>query len=291
MDLEFDRPTFRFAPSPNGLLHIGHAFSALLNDHLAREHKGRFLLRLEDIDRQRCREEFVQAIKDDLRWLGLDWEKPVRRQSEHFSRYGATVRELEEQGLVYPCFCTRGDIRAITATRKDWPTDPDGVPRYPGPCRVLDLVERRRQIGEGRPFGWRLDVSAALRVADGAGHWTEYGDDGGGAGRKIAANPARWGDVMIARKDVPTSYHLAVIVDDAIQGVTDVVRGRDLFAATDLHRLLQRVLGLPEPRYHHHRLILDEAGRKLSKSRQAPALGSLREAGVSALTLRSRLGF
>ena len=317
---------FRFAPSPNGLLHLGHALSALLNHDLARAAGGRLLLRLEDIDRERCREAFAEAILDDLRWLGVAWAGAPRRQSEHFDAYRSALDVLASRGLVYPCFCTRGAVMAASAAKAaaagvPRPTDPDGAPIYPGTCRDLDPTERARRIAEGRPAALRLDMAAALgRMAwtspihparlphamedgsvgllpppeareaarPGSLLWCECGD--GEVARDVPADPAAWGDALLARRDLPTSYHVSVVVDDALQGVTDVVRGRDLFHATGLHRLLQSLLGLPAPRYHHHGLVLDDAGHKLSKSRGAPSLRDLRRDGATPAEIRRRVG-
>ena len=282
-------PVLRFAPSPNGHLHVGHAFSALFNARLARRLGGRLLLRIEDIDPQRTRPEFVDAIFDDLRWLGLSWEEPVRRQSEHFSDYERALERFGEAGLVYPCFCTRAQIAAAVAARHDWPRDPDGAPLYPGTCKRLSEQERARRLDSGLHAALRLDMSAALALAQDRIGWCEYGE--GEQPRDVTAEPALWGDVVLARKDVPTSYHLSVVVDDALQGVSDVARGMDLFSATSLHRLLQNLLDLPAPNYRHHRLIEDDEGAKLSKSQRSPALRELRAQGVSAAQVRRRLGF
>jgi len=282
-------PVLRFAPSPNGRLHLGHAYSALFNARLARQLGGRLLLRIEDIDPQRTRPEFVEGIFEDLRWLGLSWEEPVRRQSQHFSDYERALERLGEAGLVYPCFCTRGQISAAVAARDDWPRDPDGAPLYPGTCKRLTPQERARRIDSGLHAALRLDMSAALAFAQDRIGWCEYGE--GAQPRDVTAEPALWGDAALARKDVPTSYHLAVVVDDALQGVSDVARGMDLFNATSLHRLLQNLLDLPAPRYRHHQLVPDAQGRKLSKSAGSPTLRDLREAGMSAAQVRAQLGF
>jgi len=281
---------FRFAPSPNGYLHLGHAYSALLNQDLADRARGALLLRMEDIDRARCREDYAIAIEDDLRWLGVKWKVPVRRQSDHFSHYASLLEGLVAQDLAFPCFCTRGGIQAAVAAHSGWPADPDGAPLYPGTCKALSRAERTRQLAVGRPAAYRLDMAAALTSLPGPLDWLEFGGSDG-VSRMVEAEPARWGDALIGRKDVPTSYHLAVVADDAAQRVTDVVRGLDLFAATGLQRVLQTLLGLPAPRYHHHRLILDEAGQKLSKSRQAPSLRALRLAGWARADVRRRLHF
>ena len=282
-------PVFRFAPSPNGYLHLGHAYSALLNFALARERGGRLLLRIEDIDRARCKPEFETAIEEDLCWLGIAWEEPVRRQSEHFAIYAAASNVLVERGLAYPCFCTRGEVLRAIAGRSDWPRDPDGSPLYPGTCKDMSSVERAQRLANGETAALRLDCAAALSACGCKLSWHEEHE--GNAVRIIAARPALWGDAVIRRRDVPTSYHLAVVVDDAAQGISHVVRGRDLYEATSLHRLLQALLGLPAPIYRHHRLVLDETGHKLSKSTHATALQALREAGLTASAVRRQLGF
>jgi glutamyl-Q tRNA(Asp) synthetase len=282
----------RFAPSPNGYLHLGHAYSALLNDDMARELGGRLLLRIEDIDVPRCRPEYEAAIYEDLALLGISWQQPVRRQSEHFDDYEAAIAMLEAQGLTYPSFESRSEINALVAERDRhgrWPRDPDGVPLYPGRARKLAPAERERRLGAGAPFALRLAMDAAIAQA-GVLTWTETGLGPHGQTGLVTAAPQMWGDVVLARKDVPTSYHLAVAVDDALQGVSDVVRGQDLFWSTSIHRLLQTLLGLPEPVYHHHRLILDADGRKLSKSTQATSLRKLRAGGASAVDIRRMVG-
>jgi len=282
------QPIFRFAPSPNGPLHLGHACSALLNADLARERGGRLLLRMEDIDLARCSRAFEAAIIEDLAWLGLRWEAPVRRQSEHFSDYAAALEGLRRRGLVYPCFCSRALVlaaaRALARNGVEPARDPDGAPLYPGACRKLGPEEAATRAAAGAPHVWRLAMDRALAEAGAALSWLEKGE-----GERVDTTPARpqdWGDAVLARRDTPTSYHLSVVVDDALQGVTDVVRGRDLFHATSLHRLLQTLLGLPEPVYRHHVLVLDGEGRKLSKSAGSPALRDLRSAGVSVSDLR-----
>ncbi len=282
-------PVFRFAPSPNGYLHLGHALSALLNADMAKAAGGRLLLRIEDIDAARCRPEYETAITEDLRWLGLSWDEPVRRQSEHFADYRAALHRLEAMGLVYPSFESRAEIAALVAAREPWPRDPDGAPLYPGAANTMSAGERAQRIASGAPYALRLDMSAALGCVP-CLTWTETGAGPDGETGTIAANPAAWGDVILARKDVPTSYHLAVVVDDAAQGVTDVVRGRDLFHATALHRLLQALLGLAEPRYHHHRLLTDADGRKLSKSTRATGLRELRCRGLTPPDIRRLAG-
>ncbi|EBV3599676.1 tRNA glutamyl-Q(34) synthetase GluQRS [Salmonella enterica subsp. enterica serovar Virchow] len=281
---------YRFAPSPNGELHLGHALSALLNADLARRGGGRLLLRIEDIDVTRCTPAFEAGIYDDLAWLGVDWEKPVRRQSEHFAAYAEALERLKGMGLVYPAFMSRGEARGwiadYEAQGKAWPRDPDGATLYPPPDRSLNEAERQRRINAGEPFAWRLDMAAAITSAP-AG-WRSF-DPATGAVSTVAANPADWGDVILARADIPTSYHLSVVLDDALQGVTHVVRGLDLYQATSVHRLLQALLGLPEPLYHHHRLVLDADGRKLSKSERSTGLRALREAGATPQGVRAML--
>jgi glutamyl-Q tRNA(Asp) synthetase len=284
-------PVFRFAPSPNGHLHLGHALSALINADMARAAGGRLLLRIEDIDASRCRPEYEAAIYEDLTWLGLRWEQPVRRQSEHCDDYRAALTKLDAMGLVYPSFESRAEIAMMVAGRDakgPWPRDPDGVPLYPGSAKTLPQAERERRM-KAEPYALRLDIAAAMARA-GVLSWEETGTGPAGETGTIAANPAHWGDVILARKDTPTSYHLAVVVDDAAQGVSDVVRGRDLFHATSVHRLLQALLGLPAPRYHHHRLILDADGKKLSKSTAATGLRELRAAGATPADIRRRVG-
>jgi glutamyl-Q tRNA(Asp) synthetase len=285
---------FRFAPSPTGYLHLGHAYSALLNFDLARESGGRLLLRIEDIDAARCRPEFEAAIYQDLGWLGIGWETPVRRQSEHLSEYRAALEKLAAMGLVYPSFESRAEIARLVAQRGAiWPRDPDGAPLYPGAAKTLAPVERARRMAGGDAYALRLDMAAALKRA-GPLAWIESGagptGETGSIAADPAANPAAWGDVILARKETPTSYHLAVVVDDAAQGVTDVVRGCDLFHATNVHRLLQTLLALPQPRYHHHRLILDADGKKLSKSTQATGLRELRTQGAAVADIREAVG-
>jgi glutamyl-Q tRNA(Asp) synthetase len=281
-------PVFRFAPSPNGYLHLGHALSALVNFDMARAAGGRFLLRIEDIDAARCRPHYEQAIYEDLAWLGITWEKPVRRQSAHLDDYRAALGRLD--GLLYPSFETRGEIARLVAERErhaPWPRDPDGAPLYPGDARSLAAVERRRRMEAGEPYALRLDMAAAL-ARTGALSWIEI--DCGGKTTPVAASPQMWGDVVLARKETPTSYHLSVVIDDAEQGVTHVVRGQDLFAATSVHRVLQALFALAAPIYHHHRLILDAHGQKLSKSTRATALRALREKGASSADIRRMVG-
>lgn len=287
--------TFRFAPSPNGELHLGHAYSALLNQKLAKAAGGRLLLRIEDIDTTRCTPEFEAGIFRDLKWLGLGWEEPVRRQSEHFADYQAALDRLIREELVYPAFMSRGQIRAFIADGeqrgRDWPRDPDGVPLYPAADKALPTRERNRRIAENAPFAWRLDVDAAMARIGTELSWVEFSDERLSATRTVEARPQDWGDVIVARRDIPTSYHLVVVVDDALQDISHVVRGQDLYSATGVQRLLQAVLGLPQPSYFHHRLILGPDGRKLSKSLGDTGLAALREAGALPDDIRRLIGF
>src|SRR5919198_4124975 len=250
------KPVFRFAPSPNGELHLGHALSALLNAEWAKRTDGHFLLRIEDIDLARCTPEYEQGIYDDLAWLGIGWEKPPRRQSEHFAEYKSVLDRLIAEELVYPAFMSRGEIRAFISgqetPKKRWPRDPDGVPHYPGVDRELSPRERRRRIASGEPYAWRLDVAAALGRVTATLAWSELAGEYSDGAERVEAHPEQWGDVVLARKEVPTSYHLSVVVDDAAQKITHVVRGRDLYYATAIQRLLQEILGYPAPLYFHH---------------------------------------
>ncbi len=277
------RPTFRFAPSPNGHLHLGHAFSALFTWRMARAMNGRFLLRIEDIDRARCKAEFETAIFEDLAWLGIQWEEPVRRQSEHFADYAQALARLESMGLIYPCFATRREIQEVARAR---PTgfDPDGAPLFDSPHKHAPAGETAARLAAGAPHTLRLDMALALELAAKKRPLplAVLAMEESGALTRMAADPARWGDVVLARKDVPTSYHLSVVVDDALQGITHVTRGLDLLPSTDLHVLLQTLLDLPSPIYRHHPLVRDASGRKLSKSARDTSLRALRDAGVSA---------
>lgn len=285
-------PVFRFAPSPNGHLHLGHAYSALLNFNRARETSGLLLLRIEDIDATRCRPEFEAAIFEDLAWLGIDWETPVRRQSEHLADYRAALEKLSALGLVYPAFESRAKIAKLVSVREadgPWPRDPDGAPHYPGDSKSLPADERARLIASGAPYALRLDMAAACQRVAGL-TWTEHGEGPGGERGIVPARAEAWGDVILARKEIPTSYHLSVVLDDALQGVSEIVRGQDLFHATSVHRLLQVLLGLPEPAYRHHRLICDREGRKLSKSSRSTGLRALRAAGITPAGIRQLVG-
>ena len=281
-----DSPTVvtRFAPSPTGLLHLGSAYSALVAWTRAREAGGRFLVRIEDTDIRRCRREFETAILRDLKWLGLDWDGEVRRQSDHFRDYGRELDRLGERGLVYPCFCSRAEIEREIAASGHAPhgplLGPDG-PLYPGTCRHLPLAERKRRIAAGREFCMRLD---ATRAAAEAGPY-DFVDEGRG---RIEGQPQLMGDFVIARKDTPTSYHLAVTVDDHLQGVTLVTRGEDILPSTHVHVLLQRLLGYATPLYAHHRLITDATGRRLAKRDRDMTVQSLRESGIDPSEVRRR---
>lgn len=285
------QPVFRFAPSPNGYLHLGHAYSALLNADLAAASGGRLLLRIEDIDAARCKPEFEAAIYEDLDWLGVPYERPVRRQSDHLAAYSDALARLAARGLIYPAFESRGDIarwvvEREAATGVAWPRDPDGGIRYPGLSKILRAGEPERLIAAGAPYALRIDMEKAVAAATsvaGPLRWNEQG-------RLVDADLAAWGDVILARKDVPNSYHLSVVVDDAAQGVTHVVRGEDLYPSTSAHRLLQRLLDFTEPVYRHHKLVLDDEGRKLSKSTQSTALRTLRAEGATPQDIRRLCG-
>jgi glutamyl-Q tRNA(Asp) synthetase len=273
----------RFAPSPTGRLHLGHAYSALFAENAARQDGGRFLLRIEDIDTMRCRPEFVAGIYEDFAWLGLEWEKPVRRQSEHMRDYAQALARLGDDGLLYPCFCTRAEIKAEIARAGAAPHGPEG-PVYPGTCRAMTAEECERRMNSGAAFAFRLDMEEALSRTGGLyWHDRERG--------RIAAQPELFGDVVLARKETPTSYHLAVTLDDHTQGVTLVTRGADLFAATHIHRLLQALLQLNTPEYHHHRIVTDADGQRLAKRDSAPTLQSLRQAGRTPEEVRKLAGF
>ncbi|MFK0334566.1 tRNA glutamyl-Q(34) synthetase GluQRS [Rhizobium sp. NPDC090275] len=285
------KPVFRFAPSPNGPLHLGHALSAFLNRDMADAADGRFLLRIEDIDLTRCTPEFEAGIYADLKWLDIDWEEPVRRQSEHFDAYQAALATLIDRGLAYPAFLTRGEVKAKVAASETkgvaWPRDPDGSPLYPADDRDRPVAERQAMLSSGLKHAWRLDMAKALDLIGEPLTWQETGDAEQGV---IDADPSSWGNVVLSRSDAPSSYHLSVVVDDALQGVTHVVRGLDLFHATSVHRVLQTLLDLPAPTYHHHRLVTDAAGRKLSKSSGDTGLSDLRARGVPAHDIRNLIG-
>ena len=275
-----DRIVSRFAPSPTGRLHLGHAYSALRAFDFARRRGGAFLLRIEDIDPGRARPEHIAGIVDDLAWLGLGWDGDIVLQSQRLPSYEAALDRLKAADLVYPCFCTRAAIAAEIAASAAAPhAGPDG-PRYPGVCRRLGAREREDRMARA-PHAWRLDMARASARA-GPLRWRDHG-------REVAAEPETFGDVVLARKDAPTSYHLAVTIDDAAQGVTDVVRGRDLFAATHIHRLLQALLDLPTPDYHHHDLLTDTDGKRLAKRSSAPSLAALRASGADPAALADNL--
>ena len=276
----------RFAPSPTGLLHLGHAFAALTAYEAARDAGGQFHLRIEDIDAGRCKPEFEQAIFEDLTWLGLDWQVPVLRQSARGSAYRAALKTLDGMGLIYPCFCTRKDIAEEIAHALEAPHGPEG-PLYPGLCRNLPPEERQARMAR-EPHALRLDVAKAIARA-GRLTFAEGGHGPAGECGTIIANPALFGDIVLARKAMPGAYHLAVVVDDAHQGVTLVTRGNDLFNATHVQRLLQALLGLPTPAYAHHQLIMDKQGKKFSKRDKAVTLRALRDAGITLAEIRGRL--
>lgn len=283
--MQQNQPLFRFAPSPNGPLHLGHAYSALLNWQFAAKFGGKALLRIEDIDKGRTREAHIAAIYRDLHWLGLTWPEPVRRQSAHLDIYQAYLLKLQECGLLYPCFATRAVIRAAADPEKK---DPDGAPLYPGLYKYLTKSEQQALIRAGKPYALRLHMEKAITRAEAISGapltFRSFHEDGSLTTSPV--NAARWGDVLIARKDIATSYHLAVTVDDHLTGITHICRGRDLLAATDIHRILQINLGLDEPLYHHHQL-LQLGDEKLSKSRNHPGLYQLREKGLTASQLRA----
>ena len=274
--------TTRFAPSPTGLLHLGHAYAALY----AAAHGVRFLVRLEDIDGMRCKPEYEAAILNDLAWLGLSWEEPVLRQSARMSAYAEALAKLKEKGLLYPCFCTRAEIADEIARAGDAPHGPGGA-LYPGTCRHFSAGHCAARIAAGAAYALRLDSSKAAALA-GPLSFEEHGESDKG---RITVDPLCFGDIVLARKDTPSAYHLAVVVDDAYQGVTLVTRGNDLFVATHIQRVLQALLGLPEPAYAHHRLILDENGKKFSKRDRSVTLRSLREEGWTSADIRTRLQF
>lgn len=288
------KPILRFAPSPNGYLHLGHAYSALMTQAMAQALGGTMLLRIEDIDLGRSKPEFTAAIFEDLHWLGLEWPEPVLRQSDRFAAYAQAFEKLVQMGVVYPCFCSRAEVAALADG-----TDPDGAPRYGGTCRAIERDVALGRIAAGEKAAWRLDMNKILCHMNFSLNAHEFSP--APVPGKLNADeqhltlrtlhPEDWGDAVIVRKDTPTSYHLSVVVDDAAQGVTHVTRGRDLYRATDLQVLLQQLLDLPTPIYAHHELIRDDGDKKLSKSKGAPSLRSLREAGVTAAEVRRRVGF
>jgi glutamyl-Q tRNA(Asp) synthetase len=284
-------PVFRFAPSPNGLLHLGHALSAILNHDMAHQAGGRLLLRMEDIDTARCTPEFEAAAREDLAWLGLEWEEPVRRQSDHFDVYREALGKLIAMDLAYPAFLTRGAIKTTVETfeqhGKRWPRDPDGAPLYPPEESRLSAAQQQRLLVSGKQHAWRLNMQKAIAAVGAPLNWQETGAGPKGETGMISADPSIWGDFILSRADAPSSYHLSVTIDDALQDVTHIVRGQDLFHATAVHRLLQKLLDLPEPVYHHHRLILGQDGRKLSKSNRDTGIATLRAAGKTPDDIRA----
>lgn len=282
------QPIFRFAPSPNGKLHLGHAFSALLNQKLAREAGGKLLLRIEDIDTVRCTPKLEAQMLNDLEWLGIEWDEEPKRQSDNFENYSAALKKLQDAGLVYPGFMSRGEVNKIVSEAEKtgplWPRDPDGTPHYPPHDKNIGDKQRTEMLASQTPNSYRLDMSKALNTISGTLQWQEKDTI-------IEAKPQSWGDVVLARRDIPTSYHLACVLDDAAQNITHIVRGKDLYFATAIHRLLQELLGLKAPHYYHHELILDEDGQKLSKSRKDTALDDLRAQGKSPNDIKSLIRF
>jgi glutamyl-Q tRNA(Asp) synthetase len=274
----------RFAPSPTGFLHLGHAHSALAGWRRAKAAGGRFLLRIEDIDAGRCRPDFTDGILQDLAWLGLDWEEPVRVQSRHLDEFGRVLASLSARGLLFPCFCTRAEVAREIAGSAAAPHGPDG-PVYPGTCRRLSQDERVARLARGEPHALRLDMAKAVQALPSG---LTFEEEGRGC---LACHPERFGDVVLARRDVPASYHLCVTHDDAQQGVTLVTRGEDLLPATDLHRLLQWLMGWPAPAYAHHRLVTDSQGRRLAKRDAAATLRDLRARGVTPAEARALAGW
>jgi len=262
---------FRFAPSPNGELHLGHAYSALLNLKMARDVGGKMLLRIEDIDTVRCTPELEKQMLEDLEWIGFEWDEEPIRQSERFDAYRQILDGLAKDGLIYPATLSRGDIKKrVVELGDEWPSDPDGAPHYPGNERDLSEQQRQKIINSGEPYTLRLDMTKAIQASSKDMFWNEDGSE-------IPTNPSQWGDVVLARKDTPASYHLSCVLDDAFQGITHIVRGQDLYHATSVHRLLQNLLDLQQPQYHHHDLILDDDSKKLSKSNKDTSLRQLRK--------------
>ena len=286
------KPVFRFAPSPNGLLHLGHAYSALLNQKMAREAQGKLLLRIEDIDIQRCTPELETQMLHDLEWIGFEWDEKPRRQSQHFDDYAEALKRLKDQDFVYPSTLSRSEIKKIISAKKDqdidWPCDPDGTPLYPGAERELSRSQCEEIFESGNNYALRLNTQKLNNHIGKKLSWTEITDD---QITKVTAKPLAWGDVIIARKDFPMSYHLCCTVDDAIQGITHVVRGKDLYDATSIHCMLNAFFGHEQPVYHHHELILDVTGQKLSKSKQHKSLKELRSEGLKGEQIREQLGF
>ncbi len=288
------QPVFRFAPSPNGELHLGHARSALLNQKCAREAGGKLLLRIEDIDLERCTTVLEKQMLEDLEWLGFEWDGLIRRQSEHFDSYQEVLDNLEMEELVYPAVSSREEVRRKIVGFEEggniWPRDPDGVPHYPGEERMLNASQKQALKNKHGNFGLRLDMEGAKKHLSEIPGWQETGEGPEGQSGWIIEDPANWGDVVLGRKDVPTSYLLACVLDDALQGVTHIVRGQDLFHVTSVHRVLQELLGLPPPQYQHHALILGKDGRKLSKSSRDTSLRQLREVGLQPVDVARMAG-
>ncbi len=285
-------PVFRFAPSPNGHLHLGHAYSALFNQKMAREAGGKLLLRIEDIDTQRCTPELEAQMLRDLEWVGFEWDETPRRQSDHFDEYQQALQKLADLDLLYPSALSRGEIKRLVQAKKDagedWPSDPDGSPLYPGNERDFDNAERLKLISSAKDYALRLNMKSAQNAAGSGLNWTEQSDN---KDETINADPLAWGDIIIARKDVPVSYFLCCTYDDGIQNISHVVRGMDLYHSTSIHVLLLEILGFQKPVYHHHNLILNNEGEKLSKSLKHRSLKELRASGVSANEIREKLGF
>lgn len=284
------KPVFRFAPSPNGLLHLGHAYSALLNQKMARAAGGKLLLRIEDIDTTRCTQKLETQMLKDLEWIGFEWDEKPRRQSEHFEDYAQALKKLEELGLIYPSSLSRGQIKKLITEKENhgesWPKDPDGTPLYPGCEKELSKTEHIHLIANSQTYALRIDMEKAAEKIEHEISWIEIGFE-----KPIIGEPLNWGDVILARKDFPVSYHLCCTLDDASQGITHVVRGKDLYHATSIHILLYELLDLKTPLYHHHKLILDDNSDKLSKSKAHTSLMELRQSGMTAEELQTKLGF
>lgn len=287
-----DKPVFRFAPSPNGHLHLGHAYSALLNQKLAREAGGKLLLRIEDIDTTRCTPELEAQMLRDLEWIGFEWDEEPRRQSQHFDEYTQALEKLAKLDLIYPSALSRGEIKKIIQAKRetgeDWPNDPDGSPLYPGEERDFDNTQRLTLIRSAQDYALRLNMKSACKNVTSQLNWTELGT---GQKETITANPLLWGDIIIARKAMPISYFLCCTYDDGIQNISHIVRGKDLYHSTSVHVLLSEIFGFQRPVYHHHDLILDDNNQKLSKSKKHPSLKDLKASGITADQIRADLGF
>lgn len=293
------QPIFRFAPSPNGRLHLGHAYSALLNQHMARELDGKLLLRIEDTDLVRCTPALEQRMLEDLSWLGIEWDEEPIRQSDNISTYEDIIDTLSDKGLVYPAFMSRSQIKTAIAREREkgikWPIDPDGSPLFPDYDRNLSQDERQSRIKSGDAYALRLDIEKALQFTNKELpwkklNWIENCEGPNAEFGEIIADPSAWGDIILSRKDTPASYHLACVVDDAMQNITHIVRGRDLFWSTSIHLLLQQLLGFPTPQYHHHDLILDVHNKKLSKSNNDTSIAQLRETGTTVHDIKKMIG-